>query len=223
MKRCQRHQTKVASHTETPLGVSKWLGKRHHIPGTLPLGKGQGPLMSPTQGQAYIIGEATPYQPFRSPYGGSCMAGYHCLMPTAFLLVRHNTNLISDGISFRCNTTLNLSPFRGSVNGYVLSRGSVLRTSPPACILSCLWHYFIWNANGIDMKIPDKNLSGKSDEREVKLCKNRFFALHSIFFILRKLRFHIAKGMLWLRQRPCFIASNITFHTTKPYLWRNKT
>ena len=33
--------------------------------------------------------------------------------------------------------------FRGSVNGCVLSRGSVLRTSPPACILSCLWHYFI--------------------------------------------------------------------------------
>ena len=25
-----RHQTRVASHTETPLGVSKWLGKRHH-------------------------------------------------------------------------------------------------------------------------------------------------------------------------------------------------
>ena len=32
-------------------------------------------------------------QPFRSPYGGSCMAGYHCLMPTAFLPLRHNTNL----------------------------------------------------------------------------------------------------------------------------------
>ena len=25
-----RHRTRVASHTETPLGVSKWLGKRHH-------------------------------------------------------------------------------------------------------------------------------------------------------------------------------------------------
>ena len=53
--------------------------------------------------------------------------------------------------------------------------------------------FFCWGNN---MKIPDKNLSGKSDEREVKLCKNRFFALHSTFFILRKLRFHIAKGML---------------------------
>ena len=25
VRRCLRHQTKVASHTETPLGVSKWL------------------------------------------------------------------------------------------------------------------------------------------------------------------------------------------------------
>ena len=30
----------------------------------------------------------------------------------------------------------------------------------------------------------DKNLSGKSDEREVKICKNRLFTLHSSFFIL---------------------------------------
>ena len=72
--------------------------------------------------------------------------------------IRCNTTQIKrpDIISFHCNTTQNLSPFRGSVNGCVLSRGSVLRTSPPACILSCLWHYFIWNANGIDVKNPDK-------------------------------------------------------------------
>ena len=34
-----------------------------------------------------------------------------------------------------------------------------------------------------------KNLSGKSDEREVKMCKNRLFTLHPSFFILRELRF----------------------------------
>ena len=45
-----------------------------------------------------------------------------------------------------------------------------------------------------DVKYPDKNLSGKSDEREVKLCKNRFFTLHSSFFILPKLSFHTAKA-----------------------------
>ena len=32
-------------------------GKRHHTPGTLPLGKGQEQHMSPTQGQADIIRE----------------------------------------------------------------------------------------------------------------------------------------------------------------------
>ena len=32
-------------------------------------------------------------------------------------------------------------PLRGSVIGCVLSRGSVLRTSPPACVLSCLRHF----------------------------------------------------------------------------------
>ena len=47
----------VASHTAVPLGTAKWLGKQHHIPGTLPLGKGQVLPMSPTQGQAYIIGD----------------------------------------------------------------------------------------------------------------------------------------------------------------------
>ena len=69
----------------------------------------------------------------------------------------------------------------------------------------------------------DKNLSGKSDEREVKMCKNRLFTLHSSFFILWKVSFRIAKHKLWLRQRPCFIASNITFHTTKHNLWRSET
>ena len=39
----------------------------------------------------------------------------------------------------------------------------------------------------------DKSLSGKSDEREVKICKNHFFAHHSSFLILRKLSFHTAK------------------------------
>ena len=65
------------------------------------------------------------------------------------------------------------------------------------------------------MKNPDKNLSGKMHEREVKLCKNHFFTLHSSFFIFPSLRFCIAKGKLWRSQSLCFIASNITFHTAK--------
>ena len=69
----------------------------------------------------------------------------------------------------------------------------------------------------------DKNLSGKSDEIEVKLCKTWFFTLHSSFFISRKTSFRTVKGKVWLRQRSCFIASNMVFHTTKRYLWRGET
>ena len=63
-KDADRHRTRVASHTAVPMGTAKWLGKQHHIPGTLPLGKGQEQHMSPTQGQAILLG-AIPYQPFR--------------------------------------------------------------------------------------------------------------------------------------------------------------
>ena len=86
--------------------------------------------------------------------------------------------------------------------------------------LWCQRHFLLLGNN---MKIPDKNLSGKSDEREVKICKNQFFTLHSSSFISRKHSFGSAKHKLWPRQRPCFIAWNITFHTTKPYLSRNET
>ena len=74
-----------------------------------------------------------------------------------------------------------------------------------------------------DVNNLDKNLSGKSDEREVKICKNRFFTLHPSFLIFRKLSFRTAKHKLSSPQRPCFIASNITFHTTKHNLWRSET
>jgi hypothetical protein len=42
---------------------------------------------------------------------------------------------------------------------------------------------------GRNMKNPDKNLSGKSDEREVKICKNGSFTLYPSFFIFPSLRF----------------------------------
>ena len=47
----------VASHTAVPLGTAKWLVRATPTPETLPLGTGHTQLMSPTQGQAYIIGE----------------------------------------------------------------------------------------------------------------------------------------------------------------------
>ena len=73
------------------------------------------------------------------------------------------------------------------------------------------------------MKNSDKNLSRKSDEIEVKICKNRFFPLHSSFFILRKHSFRCAKHNLWVAQSLCFVRWNITFHTMKPYLSHGET
>ena len=48
----------------------------------------------------------------------------------------------------------------------------------------------------IIVKELNKNLSGKSDEIDVKKRKSRFFTLHSSFLILRKHSFHTAKGKL---------------------------
>ena len=83
----------------------------------------------------------------------------------------------------------------------------------------CQRSFFRWK----NLKNPDKNLLGKSDEREVKMCKIWFFTLHPSFFISQKTSFRTAKGKLWPRQRSCFIASNISFRTTKRYLWRGET
>ena len=45
----------VASHTVVPLGTAKWLERATPTHGTLPLGKGHGLTMSPTQGQAIFL------------------------------------------------------------------------------------------------------------------------------------------------------------------------
>ena len=42
IERCQRHQTKVASHTATPLGVAKWLVRGCPEEYSLPLGRRHG-------------------------------------------------------------------------------------------------------------------------------------------------------------------------------------
>ena len=91
----------VASHTAVPMGTAKWLDRADPIPETLLLGKGQGLLMSPTQGQDYIIG-GNPIPAISknlkaflygwlplSDASGILFAGYLCLMPLAssFFLV----------------------------------------------------------------------------------------------------------------------------------------
>ena len=45
------------------------------------------------------------------------------------------------------------SPPRGSVVGCVLSRGSVLRTSPPAYVLSCLRHFLSYDKISLNSSV----------------------------------------------------------------------
>ena len=70
-------------------------GKRHHIPGTLPLGKGHTQTMSPTQGQADIK-RATLIPAISKNLRLFCMAGYHCLMPNGIFPA--NPSPMSNGI-----------------------------------------------------------------------------------------------------------------------------
>ena len=94
-----RHRTKVASHTATPLGVAKWLVRGCPEEYSLPLGRRHG-LLVPLTWAALVpylkarfkIGRHS-HQPFRGPQGDNCMAGYHCLMPTALFHCNPITNL----------------------------------------------------------------------------------------------------------------------------------
>jgi len=102
------------------------------------------------------------------------------------------------------------------------------------------WFHEDYDAIGIssvgknNMKNPDKSLSGKRDEREVKICKNRFFNLHSSFFIFPSLRFHRAPICQSTHYRkpqklpffqpndpfvistPCFLRSKFEYSFTNP-------
>ena len=52
------------------------MGRRHVLRMSLTYGK--------------VLDVVRPYQPFRSPQGDSCMAGYPCLMPLASFIVGHS-------------------------------------------------------------------------------------------------------------------------------------
>ena len=61
----------VASHTAVPLGTAKWLVRAIPTHGTLPLGKGHGLTMSPTQGQAIFLWGVFLSSHFEKPKGFS--------------------------------------------------------------------------------------------------------------------------------------------------------
>ena len=122
------------------------------------------------------------------------MAGYHCLMPTAFLLLQYTQHITANGIySFQYNPNITaFHPIHHKPN--IMPYG-----------ISSLWKN--------NMKKTDKNLSGKSDKREVKICKNDFspFIFHSSFHYFSfnffpSLRFRSVKGKLSPPQRLCFTA-----------------
>ena len=124
------------------------------------------------------------------------------------LATQHKSN--TNSISFHCSTTQNLSPFRGSVNGCVLSRGSVLHTSPPACILSC---------------IPTKSCRGKCMKEKLNCVKttSSLFIHHSSFreslaFTAPNISFDRAKGHVLPHQTLPFTRRNMVFRAAKPYL-----
>ena len=90
----------VASHTAVPMGTAKWLVKATPTHGTLPLGKGHGLTMSPTQGQAILLGgnlipaisqsprgQLYGWLPLSNAYGISSIATQHKIKrPRHFIL-----------------------------------------------------------------------------------------------------------------------------------------
>ena len=93
-------------------------GQSDTTPGTLPVGKGHTQHMSPTQGQAILLG-ATPYQPFRSPQEGQ-LYGWLPLSNAYGISSRCNKihNIIPNGIpsvvSQSPNLTAECAPERGN-------------------------------------------------------------------------------------------------------------
>ena len=62
----------------------------------------------------------------------------------------------------RKNLIICPSPPRGSVVGCVLSRGSVLRTSPPACVLSCLRHFLSYDKISLNSCVATNRITAFS-------------------------------------------------------------
>ena len=78
--------------------------------------------------------------------------------------------------------------------------------------------FFCWENN---MKNPDKNLSGKSDEREVKNCKRAIYKIkicESLGFVAPKVRFRRVKGDVWDDETWPLAQSKHTFRDVKPKL-----
>ena len=130
------------------------------------------------------------------------MAGYLCLMPTAFFPLQHNTKSVT------------LSGFRAS--------------HFTACLYSFMpsAFYFLFEMpTALMSKIPTKACRGKVMKEKLKSVKtglslfihNSSFS-ESLGFSLPYLTFDCAKGYVSSPQTLPFTRRNITFRAAKPYL-----
>ena len=147
---------------------------------------------------------------------GSFMAGYLCLMPTAFFPLQHNT---------KSNTHRHFIPLQHNTKSVTLSEFRASHFT--ACLYSFMPSaFFVFEMpTALMSKIPTKTCRGKVTKEKLKSVKtglslfihNSSFS-ESLGFSLPYLTFDCAKGYVSSPQTLPFTLRNITFRATKPYL-----
>ena len=153
------------------------------------------------------------------------MAGYHCPMPTAFLPLRHNTNLTLTAFPSIAARHKICHPF-----GVPLM--DVCLAGVPCFALHRLPVFF--HAFGIILfemqteltwKIPTKTCRGKCMKEKLNCVKttSSLFIHHSSFreslaFTAPNISFDRAKGHVSSPQTSPFTRRNMVFRAAKPYL-----
>ena len=164
-------------------------------------------------------------QPFRRTHRHGCMAGYLCLMPTAFLPLRHNTNLTLTAF-------LSLATQHKICHPFGVPLMDVCLAGVPCFALHRLPVFF--HAFGIILfemqteliwKIPTKTCRGKVMKEKLNCVKTKnYFLLHNsnfrhcLSFALRKIRVDRPKGYVSSPQTWSFTQWNLTFRAPKPKL-----
>ena len=157
-------------------------------------------------------------QPFRRTHRHGCMAGYLCLMPTAFLPLRHNTNLTLTAF-------LSLATQHKICHPFGVPLMDVCLAGVPCFALHRLPVFF--HALGIILfemqtelmwKIPTKTCRGKVMKEKLKCVKHDSSLIihhssfsHRLGFASRKVSFDRAKDHVSPPQTLPFTRRNITF------------
>ena len=132
-----------------------------------------------------------PIPAISQPLWGSCMAGYHCLMPMAFLPMQHTQHITAIGISsFQYNS--NITAFHS-----IHHKPNIMPTAFPP----------FWKTT---WKKTTKVCRGKVTKEKLKSVKT---TLHPSFFILHFIIFHSI-----FSHRLGFAAWKVSFHRPKGYV-----